>query len=68
MQLGIKANVVAITHLIDGGQQRLDIDFFSLSLGKGCEAQAADHFAVQGTLILLRLLLEFEVKAYSAYP
>ena len=28
MQLGIKANVVAITHLNDGAKQRLDIDFF----------------------------------------
>jgi len=63
MQLGIKSNVVAITHSIDGGQQRLDIDFFSSALGYRCESQAGNHFAVQGTVILLRLLLEFAVKA-----
>ena len=63
MQLGVEANVVVIPDSVDGGQQRFDIHFLVRSLGCHGEAQAGNHFAVQGAVILLRLLLEFEVKA-----
>ena len=62
MQLSIKLDVVTISYPVDGSQQRFDVSLVSFRLYDGGQAEAKEHFPVQGALIFLGLFLEFPVK------